>query len=282
MMLPRWRWAWILFPAVLVGGFESVRHTFFEDLPTWGGNAAAGGVAVLGSAVYWWATFTLIGRLGRTLQEEQARRIELRERERIARRLHESVSQALFFLNVELDGVGRALERGDLEAAAPALAEAKAAVRETYRDVRESIDHLARHPVHQALIPALEEAITELRRQTGMTASLETSEAFDLPAMPPEILDESMGIVREALRNVRKHAQADRVAVRVEADGGDLTVSIRDNGRGLDVDPSDRGFGLYDMRRRATRMGGTLGVSSDEGGTEVILRLPVARLVGER
>ncbi len=281
-MLPRWRWAWILLPAVLVGGFESVRHTFFEEFPTWGGNAAAGGVAVLGSAVYWWATFTLIGRLGRTLQEEQARRIELRERERIARRLHESVSQALFFLNVELDGVGRALEHGDLAAAGPALAEARAAVRETYRDVRESIDHLARHPVHQALIPALEDALTELRRQTGMTASLETDESFDPPRMSPEVLDESMGIVREALRNVRKHAQADRVAVRVGVENADLTVSVRDNGKGLVVDPHDQGFGLYDMRRRATRMGGTLGVSSNAGGTEVVLRLPAARLVTER
>jgi signal transduction histidine kinase len=88
--------------------------------------------------------------------------------------------------------------------------------------------------------------------------------------------------VQESLANVRYHADAHRVAVRVDATDAKLEVSVEDDGRGFDPDhpvPAGigRGVGLVSMRERAERLGGGLTVSSDHGrGCRVTLRVTLA------
>jgi signal transduction histidine kinase len=152
---------------------------------------------------------------------------------------------------------------------------------------------------------AVDEALTETRkavstlRQGGHTGSLENdirrivlewSEQANVPAaltivevpsrLSPQAHAELMRITQEALRNVRRHADATRVEVRVDADAdGVVRLTIRDNGRGFHPDQVDgRGFGLRGMAERAESLGGTLTVTSKpQGGTEVAARIPAAR-----
>ncbi|MBX6378356.1 MAG: ATP-binding protein [Clostridia bacterium] len=163
---------------------------------------------------------------------------------------------------------------GDVASALPGLREARKAVQDTYRDVRETIAGLRAAPDDEPLVPALREALTELQHQAGLEVTLEAPADLHLPVLRPEARREVLGIVREALRNARKHAQASSVRLALAFDGTALTVRVEDDGRGFDPAGVREGFGLVDMRRRAARLGGTLSVTSAPTGTAVILRIP--------
>src|SRR5262249_53467062 len=83
-------------------------------------------------------------------------------------------------------------------------------------------------------------------------------------------------ICREALNNVRKHADASYVRVRLKSDGSRLRMMVADNGAGFDVERNPSGFGLSGMRQRAAKVGGELHVDSEpQGGTRIIVDVPV-------
>jgi signal transduction histidine kinase len=86
-------------------------------------------------------------------------------------------------------------------------------------------------------------------------------------------------ICQESLTNVRKHARASQVEVRLIFTGKAVTLVIRDNGRGFNTEaPAEGTFGLVGMRERTRLQGGTLVVQSEGGkGTLVDVSLPVAR-----
>src|SRR5439155_9674067 len=117
----------------------------------------------------------------------------------------------------------------------------------------------------------------------GDTARCRLDLPHDLPArpLPPEMRHNIFLIVKEALTNALKHAQATEVRVQAKAFNSSLDFTVQDNGHGFDLQNSRtpaKGQGLGNMRRRAEAMGGTLQVQSDAGkGTTVSLkvRLPV-------
>ncbi len=101
----------------------------------------------------------------------------------------------------------------------------------------------------------------------------------DLPAVEgfgPDMALQAMRIVQEAVTNVVKHAHARTVTVRTgttDGAGPGVFIEVRDDGRGIAAD-APRGRGLANMSRRATRLGGTIDVRSDDSGTTVRLWLP--------
>lgn len=104
----------------------------------------------------------------------------------------------------------------------------------------------------------------------------------ELEALDPAASTQLVRITQEALTNVRKHADATRVDVTVEAVPGDeIVVTIADDGRGFDAHGvRDEAFGLTSMRQRAEQLGGTLSVAGVPGqGTSVSVRVP--RSAGE-
>jgi signal transduction histidine kinase len=102
---------------------------------------------------------------------------------------------------------------------------------------------------------------------------------IDANASPPlEAQTELLRIAREALNNVRKHADASKVKVVFRREDDILRLAISDNGKGFDrARLNGRGFGMESMRQRAEKIAGTLDVRSEPmGGTTVELNLPVA------
>jgi two-component system sensor histidine kinase UhpB len=193
-----------------------------------------------------------------------------RERARIARELHDEVGQALTAVMLQIERTSRRADgpvRGDLEEAREGLRASLEDVREIARRLRpEALDDLG-------LASALAALTNDVARRTGLRA--ERRLAADLRALEA---DEELVVYRvgqEALTNVARHSAAARawLSLALDADGR-VTLTVRDDGRGFDVDRHGQGTGLRGMRERAVLIGASLEIESRPGhGTTVRLRL---------
>jgi signal transduction histidine kinase len=216
------------------------------------------------------------------LQRLSSRLVDVQEEERrnIARELHDEVGQVLSAIAVEAQVAERALDRPD--EALRALAETQELADRAIGAVRD-ISQLLRPPMLDDL--GLGAAIDWLlrglaRRHDVQVELLQTGLTGRLPA---SIEVAAFRIVQEALTNVARHARARRSVVRLESDGMTLTLSVEDDGIGLDASASAcperrRGLGLVGIRERVADFEGTFSVSSRPGqGTSLRVHLPLAR-----
>lgn len=203
------------------------------------------------------------------------------ERERIARELHDGIAQVLGYVNAKTQAVDGYLEAGRTDEARAQLAELGAAARAVYVDVRESIIGL-RGPIEpgQGLGAALAAHARRVAEASRFGLVLEIDPATEALRLDPDAEANVYRIVQEALTNVRKHASAGRVRLGTRIDGGVLTVSVADDGRGLPpggASGDKPGYGLRSMRERAARIGATLQVMNQVGGGVLVrLALPLA------
>ena len=211
----------------------------------------------------------------------EARRTEgeraVEERRRIARDLHDTVSQALFSTllhtrtaqkTVTPDGAGPSARVGQsLDAIAELTKSAQS-------EIRALIFELRRDPFHDGLVAALARHASGLRGAGVPT--IEVHGPAPRLALSQGVETQLYGIGREALANVLKHAEATAALVQVEAYVGHIVIEVRDNGRGFDPGAANPGhFGLDSMRSRATEIGGRLTITSTPGlGTVVRVRVP--------
>ncbi|MCL4758333.1 MAG: type IV pili methyl-accepting chemotaxis transducer N-terminal domain-containing protein [Rhodocyclaceae bacterium] len=221
--------------------------------------------------------------LGTALDKQrlQARERDLavsEERNLLARELHDSIAQGLAFLNLQVQMLDSALQRNDNAEMQETLERIRLGVQESYDDVRELLVHFRTRIDQQDLDEAIEAALRRLAEQTSVATHFEVQ--GDGAALDPEAETQLLYIVQEALSNVRKHAQARSVRVRLRRSLDGLSVSVQDDGIGFDesadsrTDESDH-IGLQIMRERALRVGGRIMVRSSRGrGTEVKLDLP--------
>ncbi|MFC5549201.1 type IV pili methyl-accepting chemotaxis transducer N-terminal domain-containing protein [Massilia aerilata] len=200
------------------------------------------------------------------------------ERNMVARGLHDSIAQGLNFLNLQVQMLDDSLRHGQQQEAAEIVPALRAGVKESYEDVRELLQNFRSRLEEDDLNSALRKAVRKFRDQTGIDAGFSAEGAGSLPFSREEQL-QILFIVQEALSNIRKHAQADHVSVRV-VDGQDFSLSISDNGVGFDSsaesDDGDRRVGLHIMQERAEHIKAELGIESRLGAGTTI-RLHVAR-----
>ena len=207
------------------------------------------------------------------------------ERDRIARELHDSLAQVLGVIHLQL----RALETRAKDEASHTMADELSDLAETadeaYRDVREAILGL-RETVREddGLEGSLREYLRKYSRQTGIVAGV-TCEGDTRRFLSPRSEVQLLRVVQEALTNTRKHAEATRVAIRIDCLDGGTTLTIEDDGVGFD--PStisgtmDGGFGLASMRERVEQIGGRLDVhTAPNAGTTIVVRLDAEDTVG--
>jgi signal transduction histidine kinase len=204
----------------------------------------------------------------------------MEERHRIARDLHDSVSQALFSTILHTRTAQRSLKEEGLSASGPlgrALDAIGELTRGAQREMRAFIFKVSSPDgAEDRLVSALDSYASRLGPRHGLTIEVHGPEALGLSRRTQTQL---FGIGREALANVVKHAGASRAWVLVEARPERILVEIRDDGRGFDpaIAHPDH-FGLRSMQSRAEELGGLLTISSSPGqGTVVRAEAPTRR-----
>jgi signal transduction histidine kinase len=231
-----------------------------------------------------------IGQLARSFNvmaerlEEHEQMLEslatLKERERIAREMHDGLGQVLGYLHMQLGALQERTASESQEGFQEDLAEIKRVTGEAYEEIRQSIFGL-RTMVSRGLglIPTLTEYLHDFSQQNDITVDLQIGDDR-ATRFSPDVEVQLVRIIQEALANIRKHAGVTRGAVRFDVDGDRRTVTINDDGRGFETgnvpDEGSRHFGLWGMRERAEGIGGQLEIDTAPGrGTKVTVRLPL-------
>ena len=202
------------------------------------------------------------------------------ERVRISHEMHDGLAQLLGYVSMQADAAAALLKKGDTAGAEKSVDDLSASARTVFQDVREGILAL-RSQIYpdKSLHRALSEYLEHYRTLTGHTVEFEWNVPKDEFDLEPTYEVQLLRIVQEALTNIRKHAEASHVSVSFGASDGTVSVTIRDNGTGFQVDGTRRAgrphFGLQVMKERAESIGGTLEVVSDAGeGTVVSVQAP--------
>jgi PAS domain S-box-containing protein len=209
------------------------------------------------------------------LFEQAQGKAALEERQKLARELHDSVSQALFGIGLGARTAKTTLERDPAKAAAAVdyvLQLAAAGMAE----MRALIFELRPESLEQeGLVAALEKQAAAVRARHGFTVEIALAAE---PAIPVEAKEALYRIAQEALHNAVKHASASRVALELAEAEGELALTATDDGVGFDPRGAFPGhLGLVSMRERIQRFGGAVEIASAPGqGTRVRATLPLA------
>lgn len=204
-----------------------------------------------------------------------ADQIKEHERKRIAREIHDDLGQNLLALRIEADMLAtRTVERHPrLHARALATL---GQIDATIKSVRQIINDLRPNVLDLGLSAAVEWQIAEFVRRTGIVCEL-IDEPKEVP-LNDNIATAFFRILQESLSNIVRHAQASRVRVELKMTGNRLSMTVADNGVGLQS--RERGksgsFGLVGIEERIGILGGTFTISGAEGaGTTVCVSVPL-------
>ncbi|HLZ23883.1 MAG TPA: sensor histidine kinase, partial [Ktedonobacterales bacterium] len=201
-----------------------------------------------------------------------------RERNRIAREIHDTLGHYLTILAVQLETALKLEERGDTRLQ-DELAEARRVAAECLTEVRRSVAAL--RPADPTVI-SFGAALEGLAREFE-AAQPETEIVLDIEgpaqALPAEYRVALYRCVQEGLTNIRKHAHATKVLVRLRVDKQIAELAVLDNGLGAvsEVDGHEPGFGLLGMRERIALLDGSVTAGAEPGrGWRVDVHVPVA------
>jgi two-component system nitrate/nitrite sensor histidine kinase NarQ len=257
-------------PTITIGLWEYLRHTVLLPYVSMDlGNLLAPVIVLVVSATLLRKLFAMLEATQEELQRERMLKAALEEREQLARELHDGISQSLFLLSVKLDKLDRA-DGGD--AAREASEGARETIRRVYDDVRQSIANLRSLPAPGDFSwMASVEALGREAEDAGIR--FECSGRLPDRLLTNKEKVELLAIVREAVLNARKHANARTIRVKMEPSaGGGFRCEIADDGDGLDesrLKAFDR-YGIRMMRSRAGEMGWSFEIGSGSGdGTTV-------------
>ncbi len=203
------------------------------------------------------------------LRQRAGQAAVIEERARLARDLHDSVTQSLYSLTLLAEGWRRLAEAGRLCGEDP-LVEVGAIAQQALKEMRLMVYEL-RPPAleKEGLLGALHQRLAVVEQRAGVEARLVAEDIVELPAPVEE------GLYRtaiEALNNALKHAAATTVTVWLRTGPDRVEMEVVDNGRGFDPGAvaQDRGIGLDSMRERAEKLGGTVAIQAAPGeGTRV-------------
>jgi NarL family two-component system sensor histidine kinase YdfH len=195
------------------------------------------------------------------------------ERQRMARELHDTLSQGLTGIILQLEAIEAHLDKDHVEKARVIVSNAMLQARSTLSEARNAIDDL-RGKQPDSLESALREEVFRFQNATDIPCDLEVNE---FPAVSDYLINVIVRNVAEGLTNIGRHAQAQKVKVAVELDGDDLIVNVQDDGQGFDPTGIPSGhYGLLGIRERMRLSDGNLDIYSKPGeGTRLEMRFPL-------
>ncbi len=202
------------------------------------------------------------------------------ERNRIAREIHDTLAQGYVGVSVQLEVLDEMLKRQRVEAAAGQLQRLKTLVSEGLEDARRSIWALRSQDASEQTLPV------RLKRLAEKMTAAETRTTVDIHGatrvLSAEVEDELLRIAQEAVQNVKKHARARHLALRLEYDESTVVLTVTDDGCGFPATLLQAGgpsspaghYGLIGMTERAEGIGATMEITSEPGkGTTVRITL---------
>lgn len=210
------------------------------------------------------------------LRQQKSHLMVMQERNRLARDLHDSVTQSLYSLVLFAEAGRRNLEKGEIERATTYLSRVNDTGQQALKEMRLFI-HKIRPAIlkEEGLDRALRQRLKAVEGRSGIEHEFIVDGKLDLP---PRLEEALYHISQEALNNSLKHARANRVIVHLICDEEQVELEISDDGRGFDVDAArySDGVGLKSMRERVEEFNGTVTLQSAPGqGTTVRVILPL-------
>jgi signal transduction histidine kinase len=202
----------------------------------------------------------------------------VRERQRIARELHDAVAQTLFSLRLTAQAAG-ALVRRDPDRAAAELDTVAALAASAADELRQVVAELRPAELERAgLVATLRGRVTLLNRVHAASVTF-TEEGYGEPPPPPATEEAILRVAEEALHNALRHAHATTVTVRLAGTAGGTMLEIIDDGSGFEVEGRSGAanrLGLASMRERSHAVHGTCMINSTPDGTTVRMVVPDA------
>lgn len=263
------KWLILIIPTLTIGIWEYVRHEFLLPYISMElGNWLAPVFVLLVSLLFLTQLFTMIEHNQEELNRAKALQAVLEEQEKIAQELHDGIAQSLFFLSVQVTRMERMKQAEELP-----LDKLKESVHRTNDYVRQAIANL-RHAAdvdQNPWLQGVENLINELRRETDLQFEIQWEIPESLLSSKDKV--ELLAIVREAMLNIHKHADATRVRVQALTTKSGWTCQIADNGKGFEPDTAVGGnrYGLKMMRHRANNMSWLLHIERKDEETRVTI-----------
>ncbi len=200
-----------------------------------------------------------------------------RERNRLARELHDTLAHTLSASAVQLEAIS-SLWDSDRPRAHEILVQSLKLTRDGLNETRRAIQSLRAAPVEElGLVRSLSNLARTISQHNRLSLDLSVPEHSE--GWPPEIEHAFYRIAEEALHNVAQHASAHQLSVALKEKSGRLSLSIHDDGHGFSPDQvgAEQRLGLVGMRERAKAIGASISITSEPGqGTTVLLSYPPA------
>ena len=200
-----------------------------------------------------------------------------RERAALARELHDSTAQRMAALLLQISALAR-------DAKDPEQAQRLAELREAAGEMTEEVRLLAAsvHPRvldDLGIIAAVKKLARDTARATDLDVRVQAPDAIDVPQAIGSVL---YRVAQEAVRNAVAHSGARRVDISIERGPDLVSIEVRDDGKGFNVDEAIRrrpGMGLFTMRERVSLVDGTFEIQSGERGSVVAAAIPLAMIL---
>ncbi|MEL7215807.1 MAG: cache domain-containing protein [Pseudomonadota bacterium] len=194
------------------------------------------------------------------------------ERARVARELHDGISQLLVGVRFTLDLAARKINKTP-EETAPLLTRSTDGINTAIQEVRRISRDLRPGALDDlGLSPALKTLAEEFSERTGIRTRLDTVALRN--SLTSEAKTAMYRVAQEALTNIERHAQATETTLTVKPHRQGVTLTVHDNGRGMAARKRSNGIGLRNMTERIEHLGGTFRVQSSAKGTTIEVNLP--------
>lgn len=278
-------------PTILTGAawpaeWKGERALIFAALPLRSRGRALGVFSLLWddaerfAAVDQTLLVTIAEQIGAAVENIQLRQITrqaaiIEERERLARDIHDQVTQSIYSAGLFAEAARGAAEAGNLDKVRQHTLSIQRMTDQALRELRSLLYELRTEPLaRQGLVDALRERLKTVEHRAGIAGEVVAS---GVESIPVAIEETFYRIALEALNNALRHAQAERIDIALAAAGGELTMTITDNGIGFDREAAGNhgGMGLESMQKRIGKVNGKLTLTSGESGTRVIARAPL-------
>jgi signal transduction histidine kinase len=197
----------------------------------------------------------------------------IQERQRLARELHDAVSQSIYSLTLFARSGRDALDAGDRAKLQDSLAQIETNSQIALKEMRLLLYQLRSLALTEGgLVQAIESRFGLVERRLGIQASIHIDESLEFDT---EAEQELFRLLTEALNNVLKHAAASQVSVSMLSENDHIALVVSDNGSGFDPAGAFDGMGLQNIRDRVSALGGRMDISSQpELGTRLRVELP--------